>query len=76
MPTQKRRRRQIARYYAECTDTHIQFQSGWRKAWQVFDRDVTELGGDVVPIALCASRGHAFLIRDKLNEAENVRQSA
>jgi hypothetical protein len=57
------------RYYAQCTETNAEFCSGWMSAWQVFDRDVTNRGGDCVAIALCRNKATAFAIRDALNAA-------
>ena len=62
----------VKRYYAQCIDTGLEFQSRWERAWQVFDRERLGPGGDVWPVALCINRAAAFQIRDALNALEEA----
>lgn len=60
----------INRYYNQCTDTDVMFESRWERTWQVFDRDTTDKQDGCPAIALCVSRAVADKIRDALNAAE------
>lgn len=57
-----------ARYYAQSTEVNPIFLSSHGNGWQVFDRDLLSRQGEVLPIAFCISRDHAFTIRDALNK--------
>lgn len=57
------------RYYAE----HTLVSAPASRGWQVFDRQNTNVLGEVQAIAVCASRAVAFRIRDALNAQEKTK---
>jgi hypothetical protein len=59
----------INRYYAQHTELDNYFwKSSHLTGWQVFDRDLTDKQGQILPIAFCISKTSAYAIRDALNQ--------
>lgn len=60
------------RFYVQYTASDPLFETRWQNCWQVFDRSRTRPAGDVQAIALCIDIETAKMIRDAMNERDEI----